>query len=149
MYTEDEAATVAATVAAPMQRIEIVGERRREHDAAFRAMVVEQAGQPGGRVQDVARRHGICSSLIYRWRRAASPQVGAGSAVQLVPVRVADSRAEMRAAPRPPLSPTGQTRPGLPRPGLIEIEFEGGTRVRVDGDVSLAALRRVVAALRR
>jgi len=127
-----------------MQRIEIVGERRREHDAAFRAMVVEQAGQPGGRVQDVARRHGICSSLIYRWRRAASPQAGAGSAVQLLPVRVANPRAEARSAPRPPSS---QTSP--PRPGLIEIEFEGGTRVRVDGDVSLAALRRVVAALRR
>ena len=144
MDSEDEVATVAATVAAPMHRIEIVGERRREHDAMFRAMVVEQAGQPGGRVQEVARRHGICASLIYRWRRAASPQVGAGSAVQLLPVRVADPRAEMRAAPRPPSSPSGQT-----RPGLIEIEFEGGTRVRVDGDVSLAALRRVVAALRR
>ena len=149
MDTENEAACVAATVAASMQRIEIVGERRREHDAAFRAMVVEQAGQPGGRVQDVARRHGICSSLIYRWRRAASPQAGAGSAVQLVPVRVAEPRAETRSAPRLPTSTTGPTRPGLPRSGLIEIEFEGGTRVRVDGDVSLAALRRVVAALRR
>ena len=144
MDTEDEAATVAATVAASMQRIEIVGERRREHDAAFRAMVVEQAGQPGGRVQDVARRHGICSSLIYRWRRAASPQVGAGSAVQLVPVRVTEPRVEARTSPRAPPLEAGRT-----RPGLIEIEFEGGTRVRVDGDVSLAALRRVIAALRR
>lgn len=34
------------------------------------------------------------------------------------------------------------------RPGVIEIELDGGVRVRVDGDVSLAALRRVVAALR-
>lgn len=145
MDNEDEAASEAATVAAPMQRIEIVGERRREHDAAFRAMLVEQASQPGARVQDLARRHGICSSLIYRWRRTASPQAGAGSAVQLVPVRVAEPRAQTRAAaPRPPSPQTVQT-----QPGLIEIEFEGGTRVRVDGDVSLAALRRVVAALRR
>ena len=135
---------MAATVAAPVQRIEIVGERRREHDAAFRAMLVEQAGQSGVRVQDVARRHGICASLIYRWRRAASPQVGTGSAVQLVPVRVAEPRAETRTAPRQASLQAGRT-----RPGLIEIEFEGGTRVRVDGDVSLAALRRVVAALRR
>ena len=132
-----------------MQRIEIVGERRREHDASFRAMLVERAGQPGARVQDVARRHGICSSLIYRWRRAASPQAGAGSAVQLLLVRVAEPRAETRATPRPSPLETARTRPGLPRSGLIEIEFEGGTRVRVDGDVSLAALRRVVAALRR
>jgi hypothetical protein len=34
------------------------------------------------------------------------------------------------------------------RPGLIEIELDNGIRVRVDADVSLAALRRVVAALR-
>jgi transposase len=144
MDNENEAASVAATVAAPMQRIEIVGERRREHDAAFRAMLVEQASQPGARVQDLARRYGICSSLIYRWRRTASPQAGAGSAVQLVPVRVAEPRAQTRAAPRPQSPQTVRT-----QPGLIEIEFEGGTRVRVGGDVSLAALRRVVAALRR
>ena len=34
------------------------------------------------------------------------------------------------------------------RRGMIEIELDGGVRVRVDGDVSLAALRRVVTALR-
>jgi transposase len=139
MIGKDEAASVAATEAAPVQRIEIVGERRRAHDAGFRAHIVAEAQAPGARVQDVARRHGICSSLVYRWRRAASPQAGAGSAVQLVPVRITQS-----AAPDPQ-SPD----PGRPRPGLIEIEFEGGTRVRVDADVSLAALRRLVAALRR
>ena len=144
MSGKDEAASVAASVAAPVQRIEIVGERRRAHDAGFRARVVAEAQAAGTRVQDVARRHGICSSLVYRWRRAASPQAGAGSAVQLVPVRITQPSAPEPRAPDPGLS-----RPGLPRSGLIEIEFEGGTRVRVDADVSLAALRRVVAALRR
>ena len=139
MSGKDEAANVAATVAASVQRIEIVGERRRAHDAGFRARILAEAQGPGARVQDVARRHAICSSVIYRWRRAASPQVGAGSAVQLVPVRIAQPAAAQARA----------SDPGHLRPGVIEIEFEGGTRVRVDADVSLAALRRVVAALRR
>lgn len=143
MSGNDEAADVAATVAAPVQRIEIVGERRRAHDASFRGGVVAEAQAPGARVQDVARRHGICSSLIYRWRRAATPQAGAGSAVQLVPVRITQP-----AAPKPSAPDLGLPRPGPPR-GSIEIEFEGGTRVRLGADVSLAALRRVVAALRR
>ena len=138
----DEAASVAATDAASMQRIEIVGERRRAHDAAFRARVVAECMVPGTRVQELARRHGICTSLIYRWRRMATPQAGAASAVRLVPVRVTEPRpSEERSAP---------SRPGgvVQRRGVIEIELDGGVRVRVDGEVSLAALRRVVTALR-
>lgn len=135
------AATLAATDVASLPRIEIVEERRRVHDVSFRARVMAESLVPGARVQDLARRHGICSSLIYRWRRAASGPARAAPAVRLVPVRRAEARsAEPRAAP---------SRPGEAKcPGLIEIELEGGIRVRVDADVSLAALRRVVTALR-
>ena len=139
MSDENEAATVAATDAAPMQRIEIVSDRRRAHDAAFRAEVLAEAGVPGARVQDVARCHGVCTSLIYRWRRVASPQAGAGSAVRLMPVRVAGAQ---------PHTPPPSRQADARRTGTIEIEFAGGVRVRVDGDVGLAALRRVVTALR-
>lgn len=66
-----EAATVAATKAAPVQRMEIVGERRRVHDASFRAEVLLEAMTPGAQMKQVSRRHGICTSLIYRWRREA------------------------------------------------------------------------------
>ena len=61
-----EAATVAATVASAMPQIEIVSEHRRSHDAVFRAQVLEEVRHPGVRVRDVARRHEICFSLIYR-----------------------------------------------------------------------------------
>ena len=74
----DEAATVAATEA----RIEIVGERRRAHDAEFRAWVVAECLIPGARMRDLARRYGICSSLIYRWRRSALPMGTAVAAVR-------------------------------------------------------------------
>lgn len=144
MSDEREAASVAATVAATVQRIEIVGERRRAHDGAFRAAVVAESVVPGARVQEVARRHGICASLIYRWRRIASPQPGGGAPVHLVPVLPVPVTGDAE-----PKSPTMATRLAEPRRGgIIEIEFDGGVRVRVDDEVNLAALRRVVAALR-
>ena len=134
---------MAATEAVSVQRIEIVGERRRVHDASFRAEVLSEAMTAGAQMKEVARRHGICTSLIYRWRREASSLAKPGSAVQLVPVKIAEPRTVgKRAAPTATLA-TPQT-----RRGVIEIELDGGVRVRVDGDVSLAALRRVVTALR-
>ena len=141
----DVAATVAATDAAKVQRIEIVGDRRRAHDAAFRARVLSDLQAPGARVQAVARRHAICTSLIYRWRRDASRIVGPSSPVRLVPVRITEPQAANRTSQessRPALAPEPR------RGGEIEIELGNGVRVHVDSDVSLAALRRVVTALR-
>lgn len=147
--TADEAATVAATQAASMQRIEIVSDRRRAHDPAFRAHVVTNSYVPGTRIRELAARHGICTSLVYRWRReqaGAAAAVKTGSALRLVPVQLVD---EPRAAERQP----NQSRPtptpkASAKPALIEIEFPGGVCVRVDETVNQAALRRVVAVLR-
>ncbi len=66
---------MAATVAASESRIEIVGERRRAYDGGFRAQLVQASLAPGVRIRDLARRHGVCVSLIYRWRRSAAPVV--------------------------------------------------------------------------
>ena len=91
---------VAATVAASEQRVEIVGERRRAYDAAFRARVVAQSLVLGASVQDLAQRHGICKSLIYRWRRMAPAVVPVSGAAVAgwpdVPSGMAD-----QAEPRP------------------------------------------------
>jgi transposase len=134
-----EAATVAATVAAPMQRIEIVAERRRAHNEAFRREMVARSLEPGVRVRELARQHGICASLIYRWRREQA-EGGPASGTSLLPVHVVSQDVAPRHPPPAPLP----VRP----PGSIEIELDGGVRVRVGDDVSLTALRRVMAALR-
>ncbi|HET6185049.1 MAG TPA: transposase [Acetobacteraceae bacterium] len=133
-----EAATVAATAADAVHRIEIVSGRRRRHDASFRALVVADSLVAGVQVREVAQRNGVCPSLVYRWRRMA------GSAPETVtpgflPVRITEERvAAPPAAPVPPRVPS-----------VIEIELSNGARVRVDETVSLAALRRVLGALRR
>lgn len=88
----DVAATLAATNAASLPRIEIVEERRRSHDAGFRARVLAAASAPGARIEEVAGRYQNCTSLIYRWRRAALDPLLSAPSVKLVPVRVAESR---------------------------------------------------------
>jgi transposase-like protein len=56
--SKHDAASVAATDGEAVGRIEIVAERRRAYDAAFRAKVLAEAGMPGARVHAVAVRHG-------------------------------------------------------------------------------------------
>ncbi len=139
------AATVAATDSEAMPRVEIVADRRRRHDDAFRAEVLAACSVPGRALGEVAGRYGICVSLIYRWRRAARRDAAAGetsSGVRLFPVRITppDPTVSTPAAPRAPKTD---------RPCVIEIELAGNVRVRVDETVNSAALRRVMAVLRR
>lgn len=103
--------------------------------------MVAQSLEPGIRIQDLARRNGICASLIYRWRREQPDPAGS---VQLVPVRIASETASSIAPVSSPRAEPYVT----DRSGTIEIEFVGGVRVRIGEDVSLAALRRVISALR-
>lgn len=138
-----EAATVAATRGEAMPRIEIVADRRRAHSAAFRADVVAESRAPGVRVQNVADRHGICPSLVYRWRRTAGADAAGDGAVRLFPVRIAGALDETR-PPAPAASRPAVAR----RAGSIEIELAGDVRVRVDESVSVVALRRVLSVLR-
>src|ERR1700753_2792196 len=94
-----EAATVAATACEASERIEIVAERRQTHDDVFRAMVVADALRPGARVQGVGRRHRICPSLVYRWRRLIEPAQAVAPSAGFVPVSIAP----MRSGPTSPI----------------------------------------------
>jgi transposase len=104
--------------------------------------VLAASSIPGCAISEVAARYGICVSLIYRWRRAARHDAGVGetgSGVRLFPVRFTPPDPAVSA----PLAPR------MDRPGVIEIELAGDVRVRVDETVNSAALRRVMAVLRR
>ena len=49
------------------------GERRRRWSDEDRARILAAIEEPGAVVADVARREDICTSLVYKWRRAALP----------------------------------------------------------------------------
>ncbi len=103
-------------------------QRRRRWNLAEKEGLVAASLEEGASVSALARGAGIHPSQLYGWRRQlCSRQEGpAGFAA----VRVAE--------------------PGsmaLPAPGLMEIEFASGTRMRVTGAVDPAALTAAVAAL--
>lgn len=87
-------------------------------------------------LSDVARRHGIHASLLFRWRRNARDvrhTVEAPRTATFIPL----------ALPAPAASP----RPPEVSSGRIEIELAGGHRVRAEAGADPAVLRSVIEAL--
>ena len=91
-------------------------EPRRRFSEDDKARIVSEAMMPGASVLDVARRHRVCTSLVYRWRRVLLRDGVAVEAPQLpapafVPVEVAS-------APTP-------AQPEPLGPGVVEVVGSG------------------------
>jgi transposase len=122
-------------------------ERRRRWNAEEKLRIVEESTEPGAVMRAVAARNGVCESLLYAWRRqlrdGALRESGTPAFVPVLvfgtPMNPMSSTSESERAP--------STR-SEPRSDLIEIELDDGRQVRVGRDVNLAALRRVLTALR-
>lgn len=113
----------------------VVAETRRKWTVAEKAAVVAETAAAS--VSSIARRHGIASSLVFRWRRElgeSGKKVSRQARPSFVPV----------ALPAPAVAPVSAVVPGV---GLMEIELSGGRRVRVDASVDMNALKRVIAVL--
>ena len=131
-------------------------ERRRRFSVEQKLAVLTEATAPGANMSAVARRHGLLPAQVYKWRRLAELGVigvpGASELPSFVAVEIAQ---EVRSLPAPvsaekPTAGAGASRRRRrKKAGLIEIELEGGRRVRVDRDVDAAALERVLDVLAR
>ena len=123
-------------------------ERRRRWRVEEKLQIVAECERPGACLAAVARQHDVSSGLLWNWRRQARRGVlGGDLAPAFFPVQVTgepvsrDPR-ERRMSPAMPA--------GMPASadGQIEIMLADGTTVRAGQNVSLATLRRVLAALR-
>ena len=137
---------------------EVLGrvERRRRFSVEQKLAVVSEALEPGANMSAVARRHGLLPAQVYKWRRLAELGVigmtGVSELPAFVAVNIAQEAASVPVLPvedKPPAEVEPQRRSRRWPAGLIEIELEGGRRVRVDRDVDVAALKRVLDALER
>jgi transposase len=120
-------------------RFQIVASTRRLYtDAQKRGIVAEI--EAGASVSEVARRHNMHTSLLFRWRReyaAAQPCSAAApkpaphppSAATFLPVALATVASSKSSAP------------------AIEIETAGGRKLRVAADIDVGHLKRIIAAL--
>ena len=142
-------------------RMEIITgvERRRRWRDEDKLRIVAEAEAPGAVFALVARRHEISRGQLWKWRG----QVRRGELVpvpmvpEFIPVRVmasaalsmpraAGNSASVNDASVDPMSQRRATRSDASR---IEIVLPDGTCVRVDDGVGVAALRRVMTAVRR
>jgi transposase len=137
---------------------EILGrvERRRRFSLEQKVSVLAEACAPGAVISEVARRHGLLPSQVFKWRRLAALGVigipGASELPSFVAVEVAAdgvpepeivASESVGAVPSVPAK-TPPPKPRERRSGVIEIELGAGRCVRVVGDVDAEALRRVL-----
>jgi len=116
-------------------------ERRRRWTAAEKHRIVEESLAPETTVVEVAGRHDIHPNLLHLWRRQArcgtarvvgGPSDAVANDVGFAPVAIA---ADERVSTMPP--------------GMIEVEFASGTRLRITGSVDAAAVSAAIAAAAR
>lgn len=128
-------------------RYDVIATTRRSWSRQQKRAIIAEVEVGGATLSEVARRHGIHSSLLFRWRRDL------GSPLAPPPI---DPRADALASTRSPsFVPLMLTAPTTPTPepsvaskaGAIEIVIAGGRIVRVGADVDPAALIRIIAAL--
>ena len=120
--------------------IEIISarERRRRWGVGEKLRIVAESHEPGATVGAVAARHDLYPSLLRTWRRQVREgRFSAAPSARFVPVRVTNTP--------PVLAPPAIDRSTAE---IIEVVLPDGSRLRVGNDVNLAALRRVMTALR-
>lgn len=124
-------------------------ERRRRWSLQDKLRIVAESNEPGSMIRAVAARHGVCESLLFTWRRQAREGLLglALASPMFVPVQALAS-ASTAVGPLEERPSRASISRSVGVPGLIEIELGDGRQVRVGSDVNLAALRRVLAALR-
>ena len=123
-------------------------ERRRRWSTEEKHRIVRESTEHGAVMRTVAARNGVCESLLYTWRRQMlEGTLRETETPAFVPVRVIETSMNALSSAgeseRTSTSNRSQT-----RSDLIEIELGDGRQVRVGRDVNLAALRRVLTALR-
>jgi len=114
----------------------MIASTRRRWRREQKLAILAEVDAPGGSVSEVARRHALHTSLLFRWRRDLAKCTRASSVSpepSFLPVRL------------PP--PSVPVPPAPARPGIIEIALAGGRTLRVGTDVDTAALVRIVEAL--
>jgi transposase len=113
------------------------GERRRRWRDEDRTRILAAIAEPGAVVADVARREDVCTSLVYKWRRAAQREASAAvcgfSPVIIEPApRVATSQEQ------PPQEATA---------GVVEVELKD-VRVKISATAPSSVIVATLKALR-
>lgn len=116
-------------------------ELRRNFDDADKQRIVQEACRPGASISSVARKHGLASSQLFRWRK----QLASTMQRLILPVVVSDGDAAPDASTQaqPVAAPLIVERV-MPS---IEVELVGGRWLRFGRDVDPETIHRLVCLL--
>ena len=128
-------------------RYDVIATTRRSWSQQQKRAIIGEVDVGGATLSEVARRHGIHSSLLFRWRRdlgsPLAPPPTDARAVAPTSTRSPSFVPLMLAAPT-----TSTSEPSVAgKAGAIEIVIAGGRTVRVGTDIDTAALVRIISAL--
>lgn len=128
-------------------------ERRRRWRLEDKLRIVAEAERPGAVISIVARRHDVSRALLCHWRNQVRCGALSLRPPVFLPVHVASEASRPGKscdddAAAPAAFPPWDAPVADAADRRIEIALVDGTCVRVGEDVSLAVLRRVLAALR-
>jgi transposase len=119
-------------------------ERRRRWSIEEKLRIVAETREAGVRVTDVAARTGVYPSLLFHWRRQVREGILCPAPpARFTPVRITSGSAE----PAPGEQARNERVRERRNPGVIEITLPNGCRLRIDQQVDVHALRRIVGAL--
>ncbi len=122
-------------------------ERRRRWRPEDKLRILAEI-EAGASLTEVARRHDVSRGLIWQWRDALRRGRLVEETPSFVPVRVMPELPSPEPENAAGLAPSTAPDTGATADERIEIVLPDGTAVRVSEAVGLAALRRVLAALR-
>ena len=115
----------------PLTRLEVisVGARQRWTPERKRALVLETFA-PGAKVNAVARRNGVATSLLFAWRK--------------------QMREELGGPPEPPGTPRFlPLAVAAAASASLELELAGGARLRITGAIDADLVAAIIKALAR
>jgi transposase len=114
-------------------------QRRRHWSRAEKERIVAEAMEPGAIASDVARAAGIHTSQLFRWRQQLCERAQIPAVFNPVTI-TADAGATSPLPER-----TGS--PSADAPGVVEIEFAAGGRMRISGSVDASTVSALLKAL--
>ncbi|MDF2369070.1 transposase [Sneathiella sp.] len=137
---------IAPTSTGYVPSVKSMPEARRNFRRADKKRIVAEAMAPGASVSGIARRYGIDSPLLFRWKREFAPPA---PEPVFLPATVSDGPDQTGATSLPARAQVAGPVIVERSPQEIEVELVGGRRLRFTRDVEAGMVRAMIALLER